>query len=582
MWADLLTRWAAPTPVPWPMAHPQSREDATADSVAQFRAFALTTGPGVVQPMRDVDFVWPTIPDIVQAQERALQTSHKSGQERTVCVNRMVFEQDPVTKLWKTTDGGIVWIPEAEFLLRVRLCVIAHSGAAGHRGVNPTLRALKLRFYWKDMDKDVQEFIRNCLHCTVNKGGVLVPRPLGNTLEALRPNHVHLADWIKIRDPTPEHPFGYLLVEVDKYSKMFEATAAESPNATNTARALLDWSSRYGSPEILVTDQGTHFVNEVIAEMCHLMDTKQQFTTAYCPWANGTVERVNRTVLSVLRALCSEFRLPFERFHELLPVLRSVLNNALDASGDAAISKMLNLPAQSPLDVVYAPELSKKVKRSHMTEAKVQKLVEPALIAVNEMHTNITEEQTQVPKERRPRRKKKPELPNFGVGDYVLVSTTLNRSLPTSRAPHKLSVRWNGPRRITAVESDFVFEVEDLITGKKEMVHCVRLRFYADDKLNVTEELLAQIAHDDAGYEIESFGEARKNPKTKQWELSVHWRGFEASADTWEPIFQLYKDVPVFLKRELRKKAKTGDEDAAKILKVLEDSDQTRKRGRRK
>ena len=92
----------------------------------------------------------------------------------------------------------------------------------------PDIESSQVTFLLENMDQDVQDCIRNCLHCTVSKGGLLVPRPFGNTLEALRPNHVHLADWIKIRDPTPEHPFGYLLVEVDKHTKLFEVTAAES------------------------------------------------------------------------------------------------------------------------------------------------------------------------------------------------------------------------------------------------------------------------------------------------------------------------------------------------------------------
>jgi hypothetical protein len=32
------------------------------------------------------------------------------------------------------------------------------------------------------------------------------------------------------------------------------------------------------------------------------------FTTAYTPWANGTVERVGREVLRATRALLSEYR----------------------------------------------------------------------------------------------------------------------------------------------------------------------------------------------------------------------------------------------------------------------------------
>ena len=46
-----------------------------------------------------------------------------------------------------------------------------------------------------------------------------------------------------------------------------------------------------------------------------------------------------------------------------------------------------------------------------------------------------------------------------------------------------------GPRRITEVCSDWVYEVEDLITQKREKVHAEQLKFYSESDLEVTEEL---------------------------------------------------------------------------------------------
>jgi hypothetical protein len=41
-----------------------------------------------------------------------------------------------------------------------------------------------------------------------------------------------------------------------------------------------------------------------------------------------------------------------------------------------------------------------------------------------------------------------------------------------------LQIKWNGPRRVASVESDYVFVVENLLTKELKAVHATRLRFY--------------------------------------------------------------------------------------------------------
>jgi transposase InsO family protein len=57
------------------------------------------------------------------------------------------------------------------------------------------------------------------------------------------------------------------------------------------------WCARYGIPEMLQSDQGTHFRNEVVKHLCARLKTEQVFTPVYSPWLNGTVERLNKDIL---------------------------------------------------------------------------------------------------------------------------------------------------------------------------------------------------------------------------------------------------------------------------------------------
>jgi hypothetical protein len=129
-------------------------------------------------------------------------------------------------------------------------------------------------------------------------------------------------------------------------------------------------------------------------------------------------------------------------------------------------------------------------------------------------------------------------LPNFSLGDYVLVGTL------TCTQGHKLAVKWRGPHLITTVDSDWVYQVEDLLNGFTTAVHASRLKLYCDQDLNVTEELLAQIAHQQSGFEVASLRDLRWSPADVRYETQVAWRGFEPDEDTWEPLTTMLEDVP--------------------------------------
>ena len=57
----------------------------------------------------------------------------------------------------RMTEESQIWIPTKE--LQLRICVIAHSGCAGHRGVEPTTEAIAKKFWWPDMKTDIKKFV---------------------------------------------------------------------------------------------------------------------------------------------------------------------------------------------------------------------------------------------------------------------------------------------------------------------------------------------------------------------------------------------------------------------------------------
>eukprot|EP00644_Phytophthora_capsici_P014223 jgi/Phyca11/98769/e_gw1.3.1221.1 len=78
-------------------------------------------------------------------------------------------------------------------------------------------------------------------------------------------------------------------------------------------------------------------------------------------------------------------------------------------------------------------------------------------------------------------------------------------------------------------------------------VHPSRLKFYADDSLDITEELLDHIASQGTLLAVEAIVEHRFNADMNAYEVKVKWLGLEPIEDSWEPLKTISEDVPQLL-----------------------------------
>jgi hypothetical protein len=67
---------------------------------------------------------------------------------------------------------------------------------------------------------------------------------------------------------------------------------------------------------------------------------------------------------------------------------------------------------------------------------------------------------------------------------------------------------------------------------------------YSDDKLEMTDEIKKQFAHDNESFQVEQFHDCRRNPENHQLELLVEWKGFTTDENSWELLKNIFEDVP--------------------------------------
>ena len=83
--------------------------------------------------------------------------------------------------------------------------------------------------------------------------------------------------------------------------------------ATTMAKNLEKFVATFGFPTIWASDNGPEFKNRLVEALCKVYNTKKEFSLAYHPQKQGSVERKNRTLIQELAKKC--FLLLYHRSH---------------------------------------------------------------------------------------------------------------------------------------------------------------------------------------------------------------------------------------------------------------------------
>ncbi|UYV63325.1 K02A2.6-like, partial [Cordylochernes scorpioides] len=162
-----------------------------------------------------------------------------------------------------------------------RVLRIAHET---HQGMTRTKQLLREKYFWINMDFDIENLIRNCPICVRNQ-------PLIND-QPLQIVPLPSKPWMKlgidIVGPIGHH---YVLTVIDYYSSYPEAMIIEDISSKTIIKKLMEIFARHGYPHEVVTDNGLQFVSTSMERFLKECGIRHIKASPYYPKSNGKIER---------------------------------------------------------------------------------------------------------------------------------------------------------------------------------------------------------------------------------------------------------------------------------------------------
>jgi hypothetical protein len=149
----------------------------------------------------------------------------------------------------------------------------------------------------------------------------------------------------------------------DYLTKWTEAYAIPDGTAETVAKVLLtEIIPRHGAPKVLLSDQGTNFMSDLIKEVARQFRVKKINTSPYHPQTNGLTERFNKTLCQMLSFFVNDTQTDWdEHLSVVLYAYRTSVNESIK---------------QTPFKTLYGREARLPSDLDQTTSLQVEKFKE--------------------------------------------------------------------------------------------------------------------------------------------------------------------------------------------------------------
>lgn len=341
-------------------------------------------------------------------------------------------------KVYRRVGSKLKWVvPNSA---RWRICQLNHD-EAGHFSTEKTLEKIRNDYWFPKMNRFVKKYVEACINCAYNKEmsgkktGYLHPIPKVNAI--FHTIHMdHLGPFIKSKKGNT-----YILGVIDGFSKFIFVRPVRNTRSKTTIKVLEDIFATFGSPKIIISDQGTSFSSSEFKTFISSIGIKHVFNAVATPRANGQIERYNRTILNSLAAM--NHGQDEKDWDSNVAKLQWSLNNTVNKStGKTPAEIVFGQTTNSQSEGILKGALQTEEQISDSDRLEMRKSVQ------NRIEERQTKMKENFDKTRGPTR-------IFKEGDLVMIPN----NNPDKGKSKKLAPKFRGPFRVSGVLDKDRYEV---------------------------------------------------------------------------------------------------------------------------
>lgn len=211
--------------------------------------------------------------------------------------------------------------------------------------------------WWPRLDDDIEGLTKNCLQCQMTR---------------TNPKKVKTHVWEAAKKPFERvhvdfaGPFmgTYFFLLIDAYSKWPEVYVIPNITTTTTIEICREIFSRFGIPEILVSDNGTQFTGDEFQNFLKMNGIYHKKSAPYHPATNGQAERNVQTIKNKLKTINCD-RSDIKK--ELCKILLNYRRTPHATTGESPAFLMLNREVRTRLDIMVPKERIEQVSSEVVT-----------------------------------------------------------------------------------------------------------------------------------------------------------------------------------------------------------------------
>src|SRR6266542_1877462 len=336
----------------------------------------------------------------------------------------------------------------------VPLLYTLHEGPTeAHNGTERIFQQVQERYYWPKMYEDIRGYVQTCDACQ-RRGN---PKA-NNILHPIEPKAPFQRIGIDIVGPLTITKKGnrYIVTAIDYFTKWPIAKVIKKATAKMVSKFIYEKIiCEHGCPQVLQSDQKTHFVNRVIQDLSEKFRIKHRLSIPYHPQTNGLVKRFNQTLCEKLAKMAEETTM-WDEFID--PALMTYHTTKHSATGVTPFLLTYGREAVLPIDetkplTIYECMMSIVEEIPHIREE--------ARLMIQKAQDHMIQ---QIPgKERKSK-----------VGEEVLYRDSAKESWYSG----KLELKWKGPYQIAAVLLNGSYKIADQGDVLRTPVNGDRLKLY--------------------------------------------------------------------------------------------------------